>query len=140
LRLQRLYVTFPAGRPGVGLLLLRAALGATAFGKASLYLSAARPDIDGSSTMGLAAGICGVLLIVGFLTPLASAVYGLSTLAAAFSWLPDSEGFLGGTWCLALLIAISAAMVLLGPGANSVDARLFGRREIIIPPRNSQGQ
>jgi uncharacterized membrane protein YphA (DoxX/SURF4 family) len=33
---------------------------------------------------------------------------------------------------LATTIAVSIA--LLGPGAFSVDARLFGRREIIIPP------
>jgi hypothetical protein len=26
------------------------------------------------------------------------------------------------------------AVIVLGPGAFSVDARLFGRREIIIPP------
>jgi hypothetical protein len=31
------------------------------------------------------------------------------------------------------LAAISAALALLGPGAFSLDARLFGRREIIIP-------
>jgi len=31
------------------------------------------------------------------------------------------------------LAVISAALVLLGPGAFSLDARLFGRREIIIP-------
>jgi hypothetical protein len=31
------------------------------------------------------------------------------------------------------LAAISGALVLLGPGAFSLDARLFGRREIIIP-------
>jgi hypothetical protein len=31
------------------------------------------------------------------------------------------------------LAAISAAFVLLGPGAFSLDARLFGRREIVIP-------
>jgi hypothetical protein len=31
------------------------------------------------------------------------------------------------------LAAISAALVLLGPGSFSLDARLFGRREIIIP-------
>ena len=35
------------------------------------------------------------------------------------------------------LAAISAALVLLGPGAFSLDARLFGRREIIIPEGRS---
>ena len=34
---------------------------------------------------------------------------------------------------LAAIIAV--AIVFLGPGAFSLDARLFGRREIIIPPR-----
>jgi hypothetical protein len=28
---------------------------------------------------------------------------------------------------------VAAAIMLLGPGALSLDARLFGRREIIIP-------
>ena len=31
------------------------------------------------------------------------------------------------------LAIVSVALVLLGPGALSLDARLFGRREIIIP-------
>jgi hypothetical protein len=34
----------------------------------------------------------------------------------------------------ALVALIAAALVLLGPGALSLDARWFGRREIIIPP------
>ena len=34
---------------------------------------------------------------------------------------------------LAGVIILAAAIALLGPGAFSVDARLFGRREILIP-------
>ena len=31
-----------------------------------------------------------------------------------------------------VLLAVAAALVLLGPGALSLDARLFGRREIVF--------
>jgi uncharacterized membrane protein YphA (DoxX/SURF4 family) len=57
------------------------------------------------------------LLLVGFLTPVAGSLgvaVGLVSLAAT-------------DLCLS---AIAAAIVLLGPGAYSVDSRLFGRREI----------
>jgi hypothetical protein len=36
---------------------------------------------------------------------------------------------------LASLLLNSAALALLGPGAYSVDARLFGRRVLVVPPR-----
>jgi uncharacterized membrane protein YphA (DoxX/SURF4 family) len=32
------------------------------------------------------------------------------------------------------LIVMAAAVLLVGPGAYSLDARLFGRREIVILP------
>jgi hypothetical protein len=38
------------------------------------------------------------------------------------------------------LAAISVALVLLGPGSFSLDACLFGRREIIIPERRRPPQ
>ena len=37
-------------------------------------------------------------------------------------------------------ILMSISILLLGPGAFSLDARLFGRREIIIPQVSSSKQ
>jgi len=41
---------------------------------------------------------------------------------------------------IAFATTILLAIVILGPGAFSIDARLFGRREIIIPPAPSRLQ
>lgn len=115
--MQRLFSSFPAGRPGIGLLLLRLA--------ASIYLIVqSRLYFDGGGwqtiSIGLIAIISAALLAAGFLTPVAAA---LSVLSALFA---DGPGH-------AYLIVVSVAVFLLGPGAYSIDARLFGRREIVIP-------
>jgi len=84
-----------------------------------------RPSFDGSWTsisIGSIAVSSAVLLAVGFLTPIAGA------LGAAAALLGD------GPVCAEA--AIAAALVLLGPGAYSADARLFGRREIVIARQN----
>jgi hypothetical protein len=36
-----------------------------------------------------------------------------------------------------LAVSIAIALVFLGPGAFSIDARRFGQREIVIPPRST---
>ena len=35
---------------------------------------------------------------------------------------------------LILSMPVAAALALLGPGAYSIDARVFGRRVIVLPP------
>jgi uncharacterized membrane protein YphA (DoxX/SURF4 family) len=83
---------------------------------------------------GLLAVAIGLSLFVGFLTPLAGLLVGLGTVGIALSSLPASTANLfDGKLSTALAVTMNAAIVLLGPGAFSVDARLFGRREIIIP-------
>jgi uncharacterized membrane protein YphA (DoxX/SURF4 family) len=72
--------------------------------------------------------------LIGFLTPLAGAFASLVNLAVGVSWLLTA-----GTHAYDRIVApfylliISIAVTVLGPGAFSLDARLFGRREIIIP-------
>ncbi len=93
---------------------------------------------DAQSVAALAAEclavVAGIFLVVGLLTPAAGAAAGLSALAVAFV-----PGVSRGQACLlgapaSTLVAVTGAVVMLtGPGAFSVDARLFGRREIVIP-------
>jgi len=132
--LHRFYSTFPSGWSGFGLLLLRAALGATLIMQGLAYLLALKDLRFGSWVMCLLAFCSGGVLLMGFLTPFASALAFLGGLGAAFSWLPaPSWNFFSGNPLSTDAILIALAVVFLGPGAFSLDAHLFGRRKIIIP-------
>jgi uncharacterized membrane protein YphA (DoxX/SURF4 family) len=83
---------------------------------------------------GLGAMLVGGALIIGFLTPLAGAAAAIGNSAIGFSLLTGSVAIgHDAAYSVIQLAAISIALVLLGPGAFSADAHLFGRREIIIP-------
>jgi uncharacterized membrane protein YphA (DoxX/SURF4 family) len=73
--------------------------------------------------------------MVGFFTPFAGLLVGLCFLGVALSWFPMPSWGLHDAKLLASGMIITAAVLaLLGPGAFSLDGRLFGRREIVIPP------
>jgi uncharacterized membrane protein YphA (DoxX/SURF4 family) len=83
--------------------------------------------------------LVGTALLIGFLTPIAGASASLCNLAIAISWFQTSGDNAHDKTVAALyLVVISIAITLLGPGAFSLDARLFGRREIIIPEASRQ--
>ena len=90
----------------------------------------------GAQTLAYAAGLLevvgGVSILLGCLTPLACVSVGLSVAALRLAGVADDSP-LGGGLFLLFLVSITAAVVLLGPGAFSLDARLFGRRKVIIP-------
>jgi hypothetical protein len=132
--MQRQFSTFPDGRPGAGLLLLRGAVGGTLLVLGGTCLAYAGQAGWWSLAVGLLAAASGTSLLIGFLTPL-GVLAGLVSIGLALSWPPlGTPVLLNGKLAALLVVVAAAAVALLGPGALSLDARLFGRREISIPP------
>lgn len=74
---------------------------------------------------GLIETCAGLLLIAGLWTPIAGAVVAIAELASSVSS--------ANPLTHVLLATLGAALAMIGPGAWSVDARLFGWRRIDIP-------
>jgi putative oxidoreductase len=75
--------------------------------------------------------ILGILLLVGLWTPVAGTL-----LAILEVW--HLVSLTGDPWIHILLLTLGVSLALLGPGAWSVDARLFGWRRIDIRDRQSR--
>jgi uncharacterized membrane protein YphA (DoxX/SURF4 family) len=129
-----MFPTFPGGWPGVGLLLLRVAVGVPVLAQCVAYVVGWRHLGLAMWAVGLLAIASSVSLLIGYLTPFTGVLLALSGLGAALSWFPaPNPNLFDSKLATALASVIAVAMVCLGPGAFSVDARLFGRREITIP-------
>ncbi len=124
--MQRLFSTFPEGWPGAGLAFLRAmaAIPSVQHGIAGLLTAVPPALID----LQLVSAGAAVFLLVGLWTPVAGVLMAVAELWLTFSHPIDP-------WRHILLGALGAALAMLGPGAWSVDARLFGRKRIQIPQR-----
>jgi uncharacterized membrane protein YphA (DoxX/SURF4 family) len=78
--------------------------------------------------LNLLAAAAGLLLLVGLWTPVAGAVVAFFELWKALSQPVDP-------WTHILLGTLGAALAMIGPGAWSIDAGLFGWKRIDIPTR-----
>jgi uncharacterized membrane protein YphA (DoxX/SURF4 family) len=124
---------YPGGRIGVGLLLLRALVGLSALVNGIAYLSGGATIAFISWTAGVIAMLAGASLIAGLLTTVFGAVVAADVAAVTFSWLrPSWSHGIAGVLSAITLIVVATSVALLGPGAYSVDAQLFGMREIVI--------
>jgi len=92
---------------------------------------------DAGATVRIVGGLAalsGVLLVTGFRTRLASFLMalGIALISLCSFPLPARDLF---DRLLPTLFAetISVAVAFLGPGAFSIDAYLYGRKEIVIP-------
>jgi hypothetical protein len=127
IRMQRLFSMFPTGSPGVALLLLRVALSVLLLDGVLGPLS----TLD-STWVLLAPWAVAVGLWLGLVTPVFAL---LSIVIEVSTWLA-AGGSLGAIHVCALLDATS--LTLLGPGGYSLDAKFFGRRRIVFPPRDEE--
>jgi O-antigen ligase len=119
---RRFFSSFPAGAPGIALLVMRIAAVIALVSKAIAWVVSSNwlPVLGGAASFVVA-----ILLLAGLATRVAAA------LAAALL-------AVGATGSLFYAVAIAGAITLLGPGALSVDARLFGMREIVIATSRSR--
>ena len=132
------FSTFPGGWPAVALLLLRLIVGVSACGQGILCLTHPTAMSYLFATVLLVFGLC---ISFGFATLIASIVVAIGMLLISTSWimLPGQKLFECKQASLEYL-TISLSVAMLGPGLFSVDARLFGRREIVIPPNSRPRQ
>jgi len=118
--MQRLYLTFPGGLPGLGLLLLRVTEAVLSL--RGMPLTQSDWIIAAGSLIPIVKLISAILLATGLWTPLIA----FAEFALAVPSLID-RGFDEGRIALSV---IALSLIFLGPGAFSIDARIFGRRRI----------
>jgi uncharacterized membrane protein YphA (DoxX/SURF4 family) len=133
MRLQRTFSSFPSGSPGYALLLLRLVVGASAAIQSGLMVASVHPTLSMTTVAAVSFGVAGLTVIVGFLTPIASL---LACLGGAWVMMTYSLGepklLFDSRMAQFEFLVIALALAILGPGAISLDARLFGRREVTI--------
>ncbi len=131
--MQRLFFGFPAGLPGAGLFLLRFAISLTGLYEAHLLL--ATLPVPLYLLVGLRVAVFTALfsVLIGLTTPIASFGLGIGAAAALLlTWSPWPR-FTQNELTLLNFTMMAVVNAAVGPGAFSIDARVFGRREVIFP-------
>ena len=119
--MQRLYSTFADGWPGAALLLQRVVVTVVLVRCCGIYLTDSPFSI---SMIPHIVGACaGMLFLVGLWTPFVGTL-----IAVVELWVVMTHG--SDPWISILLATIGGTSAMLGPGAFSLDARLFGRSHL----------
>ena len=122
--MQRLFWTFAGGWPGVGLLIQRMTAGGLLFYYAAIIL--ARTSQASEVAPAIIGAVAGVLVLLGLWTPVAGTL-----IAVVETWNVCRHS--PGPLISVTLAMLGATLAMIGPGAWSIDARLFGRKHINTP-------
>jgi uncharacterized membrane protein YphA (DoxX/SURF4 family) len=126
---QRFFSSFPDGRFGAGLLLLRAIASLVGISLVVVRLIGTSPAALDMVTGAVSIASC-LAVLVGLFTPASATILAVTV---AWFWFPVHADVLRlGVPAALMTIAVAVSISLLGPGAFSIDARLFGPREIVI--------
>jgi len=127
--MRRLFSTFAGGLPGAGLVVMRLAATIVLIARSIAALHAG-PALAPAAWPVLQF-VLALLLAAGLWTPVSGILLVLNEVARLLAHTDDP-------WANLLLAALGLALTLLGPGAWSVDARLFGWRRIEVRHRQSR--
>ncbi|HEY2117705.1 MAG TPA: DoxX family protein [Candidatus Acidoferrum sp.] len=83
--------------------------------------------------------LTGVFILIGFLTPIVNMLAALEC-TVALVWVQLPWGLLTSNLGFFCLIMMFVAIALIGPGAFSIDAHLFGWKEIVIPAAHHKSE
>jgi uncharacterized membrane protein YphA (DoxX/SURF4 family) len=122
--LQRLFWTFAGGWPGIGLLIQRMTAGALLLYCAAVIL--ARTSQAAEVAPAIVGAVAGLLVLLGLWTPVAGTLIAIVETWSVFKH--STSPLISVT-----LAILGATLAMIGPGAWSVDARLFGRKHISTP-------
>ena len=128
--MQRLFSTFANGWPGAGLLLQRILTAILLLRVGVVELSGA--PFSPSMLPKLIGSLAGILLLAGLWTPMVGAL-----IAGLELWAVVSGA--GDLWISVILVILGGTTAMIGPGAWSLDARLFGRKHFATSRRRPSG-
>jgi uncharacterized membrane protein YphA (DoxX/SURF4 family) len=118
--LQRLFSNFANGWPGRGLLAQRVLTTVVLIHSGVVHFRAAA---GGSIYPELVAAGLGIFVLLGLWTPVVGTLVAVVELWIAVSNPTDP-------WMAVVLTTLGGTLAMIGPGAWSIDARLFGRKHI----------
>ena len=124
--MTKFHARFPDGAAGAALLVIRIAQAATSL---TVLLGAPKQEL----LLTIVAVIASMLLVAGLFVRPTALVLAVMCVLAASSWHGAARCVLLGHACSDL------ALALLGAGAYSLDARLFGRRVIDLNGARARG-
>lgn len=120
--MQRLFSTFANGWPGFGLLIQRLVLGIALLNHGADLLGGVAKV--GPIVPELAGPLLGLCILAGLWTPVVGALVAVMRAWIAMTVVGDHSVSI-------ILAVLGGTLAMIGPGAWSIDARLFGRKHIV---------